>query len=242
MAEILQKNKDVTKYTIITPTGDRHKLFKLCEKYVNRQTIPPSQWIVVDDGQKPITAKSATHYVRRTPLKSDPVHTLKLNIQVAIPLIKYDKILIFEDDDWYHPIYAKIMLKCLKRYNLVGLTKSIIYNVQAKRYKIIRRATHSAFATTAFKKSVITDLIPIINDQEDFHIDEGLWLSYEGPKKIRNNDGFYIGIKGMPSNRPGLTRPHDYDNHKELFDFKDKTYKILDYHLGDIDSAVYKFT
>jgi len=88
-------------FTAITLTGDRHLPFRLCYRWMLRQTILPSQWIVIDDGQSPLrwSEYAGSDYHRREPRHSDPDHTIKLNMLEALKHIKYDNVLIFEDDD-----------------------------------------------------------------------------------------------------------------------------------------------
>lgn len=40
--------------TVITPTGDRHAAFNRCVQWVTSQTVPVTQWIIVDDGEIPL--------------------------------------------------------------------------------------------------------------------------------------------------------------------------------------------
>ena len=51
-------------FTIITPTGDRPDAFELCCKYVQRQTIKPVEWIVIDDGETPTTMPDNCNYLK----------------------------------------------------------------------------------------------------------------------------------------------------------------------------------
>jgi len=97
--------------TAITPTGDRPLAFSLCRRWMEGQTQKPDQWIVVDDGKKPMKPFDGIDYVRRDPLPSDPKFTLAENLKAAIPHIKGDQILIIEDDEYYAPRYIEEMIK-----------------------------------------------------------------------------------------------------------------------------------
>ncbi len=56
--------------------------------------VGPLQWIIVDDGRKPIDRsllkvldeeRWTIRYIRRAPQPKDPPHTLCLNMQLALP-------------------------------------------------------------------------------------------------------------------------------------------------------------
>jgi len=97
--------------TAITPTGDRPLAFSLCRRWMEGQTLKPDQWIVVDDGKKPMAPFDGIDYIRREPLPSDPKFTLAENLKAAIPHVKGDQILIIEDDEYYAPRYVEEMIK-----------------------------------------------------------------------------------------------------------------------------------
>lgn len=56
--------------TAITPTGDRPLAFVLCQIWMMRQTVQPDQWIVIDDGSKPMPQIIQMQYIKRSPLFS----------------------------------------------------------------------------------------------------------------------------------------------------------------------------
>ena len=94
-------------YTIITPTGDRPITFALCCQYVQRQTVPPTEWIVVDDGKEPMSVPSLPwiKYVRRQN-REFPKHSLTKQMVKALQYVTTDRVVIIEDDDWYSPDYC----------------------------------------------------------------------------------------------------------------------------------------
>src|ERR1017187_2413419 len=92
--------------SIITETGARPEAIALCLKYVQRQSYTgPLQWIVVDDG---VTATEAPSLLREgwlvtylRPESQPGQNTLARNLLMALPEVLYEKVLVFEDDDWY---------------------------------------------------------------------------------------------------------------------------------------------
>ena len=146
--------------TVITCTGDRPEAFVLLQRWMDNQTVKPTQWIVVDDGKEPLKNMEGFEYIRREPTKSDYTHTLCLNIEKAMAVVRCDKIIIMEDDDWYDPTYIDYMSKLLDKADLVGFGNLIFYYPSTRKYMKKATAKNPAFAQTAFKRS----LIPVVQE------------------------------------------------------------------------------
>ena len=146
--------------TVITCTGDRPESFKLLQKWMSQQTMKPKQWIVVDDGFDPLYPSKEFEYIRREPAKEDYSHTLCLNFEKALEIVKYDKVIVMEDDDWYSPTYIDYMYQFLDKADLVGLGNLIFYYPSIGKYMERKSVRHPAFAQTAFRKVII----PIIRE------------------------------------------------------------------------------
>jgi glycosyltransferase involved in cell wall biosynthesis len=171
--------KDIT---VITCTGDRPEAFALLQRWMKNQMMVPKQWIVVDDGIEPLYPVREYEYIRREPTKDDYAHTLCLNFERALENVKYDKIIVMEDDDWYSPVYIDYMSQLLDKADLVGLGNLIFYYPSIRKYMEKATVKQPAFAQTAFRKN----LIPIIKQicdgaSKDFDlcgkglIDSKLW-------------------------------------------------------------------
>lgn len=141
--------------TAITPTGDRPLAMSLCERWMMNQTVRPDQWIVVDDGMTPIVPTAAMEYIRREPRAGDPRHTLAINLLQAIPLIKGDKILIIEDDEYYAPTYVEEMSKHLDGSKIAGITQNRYYHLPTGGYYMMHNKGHASLAQTAFTSAFI---------------------------------------------------------------------------------------
>jgi hypothetical protein len=197
--------------TLITPTGDRPEAFAMCEYWVSRQTPTEEiQWIVIDDGKAETCVTHGQEYVRRQPQKSDPKHTLLINIQKAIPLIKGNKVLIIEDDDYYSPNYIETMSKWLESADLVGERGAKYYYLEDRRYYFWSRHQHASFCRTGFTNKVIETLSNTLQgmDRGDCTLDLNLWENFTGSKFLQPASGsgqcLCLGIKQMPG-RPGGT-------------------------------------
>jgi hypothetical protein len=141
--------------TAITPTGDRPMAMSLCQRWMTNQTMRPDQWLVVDDGQVPFVPSVPMEYVRREPRAGDPKHTLAINLLQAIPLIKGDKILIIEDDEYYAPNYVEEMAKRLDTGTIAGITQNRYYHLPTGGYYMMHNMGHASLAQTAFTSAFI---------------------------------------------------------------------------------------
>lgn len=141
--------------TVITCTGDRPEAFNLLRLWMKNQIRQPDQWIVVDDGKTPLSNIDGFEYVRREPTNKDYTHTLCLNMLEAIERIRYEKIVIMEDDDWYSPIYIDFMEKQLEEMDLVGFGNLIFYYPSTGKYMEKTNLKTPVFAQTAFRRKVI---------------------------------------------------------------------------------------
>ena len=208
--------------TAITLTGDRPLAFGLCFKWMQNQVIKPDQWIVVDDGKEPIQDTFGFEYVRREPKINDPKHTMLLNLNEAVSRIQFSKILIIEDDEYYHPNYIKEMSTRLDKYEIVGIGQSKYYHLPTGGWVSHKNFNHASFAQTGFKNTVLPEISRLLAWQDMF-IDAKLWARYFKDYKqnkyeciMANGRGLifseqdtplYCGIKGLPG-RSGIGIGH----------------------------------
>lgn len=204
--------------TAITPTGDRPLAFDLCQKWILNQIQKPDQWIVVDDGDGPLGNNFPIlngngmefDYIRRYPKPNDPKFTLAENLKAAIPHIKGDKILIFEDDEYYAPGYVQAMAGHLSRTEVTGIGKSRYYHLPSGGYMVIGNMGHASLAQTGFRKSFIPEFRKILTPGK-LYIDYAIWTAAKKRKSCYvffDPKPLYVGMKGLPG-RNGIGRGHD---------------------------------
>lgn len=200
--------------TVITPTGDRPLAFGLCQRWMLHQTWTPDQWIVVDDGIMPTKPYVPADYIRRAPKSYDPKHTLCLNIKTALPLIRGDKILIMEDDEYYAPEYIAEMSLRLDEYDVVGICHSKYYHVPTGGFKQNLNTGHASLAETGFRTSFLTEFTDYVEKgMNGVWLDTKIWKGLGGPKKFKSllfvddDKPLYVGIKGLPG-RAGIGIGH----------------------------------
>ena len=108
------------KIALIIPTrGDRPKFLKQCHKLIAKQTLQPTEVIVVDyaakSGLKDITARYRKGVEKAT----------KRGCDCAV---------FWEDDDWYHPTYLEWLVKEWtkhRRPQVFGVGETYYYNIAA---------------------------------------------------------------------------------------------------------------
>ena len=195
--------------SLLTPTGDRHVAFAMCEKWMERQTRPPDEWIVTDDGCGTPTQCTMGQTCLRLPPEPGR-HTLRRNFFAALEHVTGDIVAVVEDDDWYHPEYLETMAGTIERgYDMAGHNDNVFYNLRARRWYRNLHRHHSSLCYTAFRSSLIP-LIPQAMEYEvrgphsECFVDVRLWRGIACRKHIEQRGPLLcIGMKEMPG-RTGI--------------------------------------
>lgn len=189
--------------TLLTPTGMRPEAFALCERWFARQTYHGVvQWLVADDGAEPLRCTMGQTVIRPTPSWRVGENTQFRNLLELIPLIKYDKIIHWEDDDWYAPGYLATIARQLDEAPLVGEIPTRYYNVRARKWHPFGNDHHASLCQTGMRPEVLPALIRICEDRR--WVDMALWKDFPG-KMYHGEQN--VGIKGLPG-RPGQVAAH----------------------------------
>lgn len=193
--------------TIVTTTHNRAFCFSLLEKWVANQTVKPDQWLVINDSPNPDEYRYNydQEVVIRKP-DQDTLPSICENWLVALPRIKHDLVLVFEDDDWYSPDYIETMAGLLKDAELAGISDAIYYKLPSRRIINMYNREHASLAATGFRRSVCSEVERVCKEYGNVFIDMGLWNDYQGSKKLlpqpRKNGSVYImQFKLMPGGR-----------------------------------------
>ncbi len=200
-------------FTILTPTGDRPRTFKLCEYYVLRQSIQPKEWIVIDDGIEslPIVSHSFLKYIRRDQKETDGNHTLPIQLINALQYVTTDLVIIFEDDDWYRSDYCEQILKLFEKHgnaSLIGQAQSIYYHLSFRKYYPIGNLDRASLCQTAFRSSLIPTITHICESLKNPFVDLQLWKSVKSNFLLKNEAPMCIGMKGLPGRHSNTTMGH----------------------------------
>ncbi len=198
--------------TTITPTGDRPLAFALCRHWMEMQTQRPDQWIVVDDGKKPLKPSPDMTYIRRSPRHNDPQHTLSLNLKTALPYVTGSKVVIIEDDEYYAPKYIETMAKELDASEIVGVMRAKYYHLPTGGYVQIPNITHASLAQTGFRSTFLPELRRLVERSKTPYIDMEIWRMVMREERsylfLDNKESLYVGIKGLPG-RSGIGQGHN---------------------------------
>lgn len=201
---------------VITPTGDRHRVFELCCKYVSRQVRQPDEWIIVDDGAVPTDKPQLPYarYVRRRKNRDESRrHTLPMQMIEALIHTSSTYVAIMEDDDWYREDYLSTVFDLLSEsnYELVGYGNTVYYNVPQRRYFVHDNRQHASWQQTAFNAVLIPAVIQQCRScfaRNDPYVDLRLWRTLQCCKKLLLDVPYTsVGMKGLPG-RQGTCSGH----------------------------------
>jgi len=199
--------------TLLTMTGARPEAWKLCQKWMERQTYTGAvRWIIVDDGEQPqkisFKRKWEMIVVRPEPFWTPGQNTQARNIQAGLELLAAnDRLVIIEDDDWYSSDWLEWVDLQLDKYDLIGEGLAKYYNVQQKRWKDHQNKSHASLCSTAMKGSAIDAFRSVARGKIQF-IDVLLWQAFSPSKVFLEEKNRVIGIKGL-AGRPGIGQGHN---------------------------------
>ena len=125
---------------LLTPTrGDRPLFNDQYNELIKSQTVQPDEIIKVD--YKPVSDKK------------DLGARYKIGIQEAEKR-KCDVILLWEDDDWYHPTYLEFMLNKWKQHgkpDVLGINETYYYHIILNGLRHLKHGGRSSAFCTLLK-------------------------------------------------------------------------------------------
>lgn len=203
--------------TLLTPTGDRHAAFALCERWMRQQTLwgrREIQWIVVDDGDVPVTPTLGQEYLRRERGTDAPVESFCHNLLEGLARVRGSRLLLIEDDDYYAPDHLEKMTELLRHPGvlLVGDPHLRYYHLGHRHWRAMDN-TGSALCQTGMKAELVEFLVEIVRTRlvlRLFDVDVTLWRYTPKPYVARLPLNTVVGIKGLPG-RHGLGIGHRDD-------------------------------
>jgi hypothetical protein len=224
--------------TAITPTGDRLHQFAICYELMMRQTVKPDRWIIVDDGVQKlehiVNGKINNMEIIVVRRKASPDRiTLKENILAALEKINInDKVIFFEDDDFYPDTYIEAMSQLLVNYIVVGGLLRKYYNLTFKGYWEFTQLRYGTLSSTAFNTNGKTLNIfrEVCSNGYGHEVDIEFWrkIKSEGISNFLHSDARaqVIGVKGWNIGRKGaVLRTHMKKRRKYIYDTNFKNLK-----------------
>lgn len=194
--------------TLLTCTGDRPHLFRRLERWMSRQSLRWTNWIVVDDGECSTACTLGQHYVRLEPGLA-PAESFARNMERALNecarFADSEYIFVIEDDDWYGPNYLASLSVGLMTHELAGESPAPFYNVEHRSYSICGNVHYAALCATAFRPALIGKFLPLI-DRGDTELDRRIWEQVDCSKQLQRTR-HCVGLKKQ-GGRAGLSGGH----------------------------------
>ncbi len=193
--------------TVLTVTRDRPALFNLHEQMLARQTYRNFRWIVVDDGQKPVSPERQCVYVRR-PYEPKKCFTHRENLLVGLDKWHGGILVFMEDDDYYPPEYLAETVKLAQIGTGLFGWKNPFYYWPLEKHRTLNRRDDlciTAFSGCHYRHR--ERLLEIIRVCTGNFVDVDLWHKFND-KVMREYTASPgpIGIKGISGN--GFSREH----------------------------------
>ena len=113
-------DKELPGVTIITPTGNRRKMFSLPIKNFQSFIYPKDkiEWLIVDDGKEEIEDlipnDKRINYIKLNTNERLPIGKKR---NISVKMAKYNYIAFMDDDDYYAPESLMARIKTLLKYN-----------------------------------------------------------------------------------------------------------------------------
>ena len=174
------------KIAVITPhqPGARSVFIERLKTYINRQTVKPDQWIVVD---------------HNTGKDKDITDRLIAGLNECRDA---DLILIMEDDDWYAPNYIQRMrdewIKAGKP-NMIGVGQTHYCHIKSGGHVLLKHPKRASLMSSGINGLAVYN---IQWPQEQVFIDLHLWTQLGG-KTFIPNQPIAVGIKHGIGNTGG---------------------------------------
>lgn len=213
---------------VVTPTGDRPETINLLEKFMDRQTVKPVRWILIDDGKTPCRQIKRGNIYRRKPGFDDPPHTLVTNMQMAMAFVMpFDRVVVMEDDDWYAPNYIEEISKHLDEFDIVGQAGSFYYHFPESLIWNMGNTNHASLCQTGFKAAIMQGM----DYPDNFSLDLALWRLDVKKKLLDKWPPLAIGMKGLPG-RPGQSAGWNVEKYRDKWQ-SDPNREWLRNQIGD---------
>lgn len=195
------------KISLILCTSDRPEAFALTEKYIKRQTLQPTEVVILDDGNVPVRPTLGRH-IYCPECRGGNSMINKLKIAFTPGFISGDIAICWEDDDAYAPNWIETCAKALGdgRIDMFGEGRAIYYNVRDRWWFEHANMTHASLCSTAFTKRLFPLALRLCEDSNPF-LDDRLWKHAPGNRKRIVDPQSYgpkgprrlvLGIKAMP--------------------------------------------
>lgn len=230
---------------ILTPSGDRPVQFSLCIDWMRAQTFSgPVHWVIIDDslyGHYDTPTMPSNWQITHIKIHRDklPERTSQgLNLHEGLLHVKYDNIVMVEDDDYYHPKWVELCNEHLSHCDIFSRENIIFYNLKNRTFwdKNYKVKNTSLMVQTAMKRKFVEDLKEIcLHPENMYEIEHCLWrLATNKFFLPKDGNEYVIGIKGLLLGRSGMTKMHN-----QILPSHDPEYSYLKKTIGEINANKY---
>ena len=200
---------------IITPSGDRPLQFSLCMEWMKRQDFKDRvHWIIADDsidGYYDVSGMPDNWEITHLKIhrnKTPEYSSQGENLFLALNAIKYDKIVMIEDDDYYSNYWLSLCSTHLDSYGMFGVKNLINYNLGNRTWlhKTYAGRDNNPMCSTSLRSDLVPELKLICTSNMD-SFDHLIWEKKKTFYLKEYTIPPVIGIKGLPG-RAGMTTKH----------------------------------
>jgi glycosyltransferase involved in cell wall biosynthesis len=196
--------------SVITPTCNRPVTFALLERWMARQTLAPTEWIVVDGGQVPVRCTLGQMHLHQP--APPGVANFHANLERGIQAATGDLIIIMEDDDWYASTHLETMVAKLVQpeVTIAGDDQQRYYNLEHCCWRHMQNRG-AALCQTGFHRALVPTFLDVIagrrarvhsaNPTERTRaigVDAYLWQSQPRSAWALTRMATVVGMKGLP--------------------------------------------
>ncbi len=206
--------------TVVTPTCDRPVAFALLERWMARQTLVPTEWIVGDGGQAPARCTLGQVHLYQPAIPG--VANFHANLERGIQAATGELIIIMEDDDYYAPTHLETLAAKFTQWpevTIAGDDQQRYYNLEHRCWRLMQNRG-AALCQTGFQRSLIPVFLDIIENRRScvlsddpvtrrraIGVDAFFWQSQPRSCWCLDGPSTVVGIKGLPG-QVGLGMGH----------------------------------
>ena len=226
-------------FTTITCTGDRPEAFALCEKYLEEQTLRPSQMLVLDDGHEPAKCTIGQEHYYLPHCRGPGSMVNKMKAALASGIVTGDAIAFIEDDDVFAPTWLAWCAEKLAHHELIGEGWSIYFNAHYRWWFQHNNTSHASLCASAIRRSAFDVLLQQCVTPENPFLDVRLWNALRKRSKVfvPGANPQVVGIKEMPG-RKGYCASHTV---RDASAKDDPVLRKLTYFIGERAKAYEPF-
>jgi glycosyltransferase involved in cell wall biosynthesis len=147
--------------SVVIPTYNRRHIVPDAIDSALRQTLPPSQIIVIDDGSKDDTAEGLRGYGDRITYFRQTNAGLPAARNRGISLAREPYVAFLDDDDVWHPRKLELQMACFEREDDLGMVGAEQFDWPALRFPEVRGSAAESFYAVKWEQLVVRALIPI---------------------------------------------------------------------------------